>query len=566
VTRGQGDRETRRWESQMTSRQGGGGRISNLQSPTSNLQLPASNLISHIRRWGLRLRLVESLAWGVWGAAAGLGLGTGVALAARVWPLLTARYLAGLAGLLVLAGATVGLAGAWLRPRSLALSARLFDRRFGLAERLATAVEIGGGRLRVTRAMSEAQLADTLDVARRVDPGMMLPLRVSGRALAACGALAVTAVLLLWLPNPQEDVLLRRAAVRAAVEEQIEELETAQEKVVAAEGLGEAEREALMRALEEAIAALDEGRASPEEAVAALAEAEQALVALRDSDATGVQAGLERAAGEMADSELTRDIAKALANGDYQRAAQALAAYAGTKGEVLTREEELELARELAQSASAFAASNPDLAQELARAAGAIERGDIAEAREAIREAARRMGAAGEQVQGQKMLEETLAELQEGREQVAQAGGREGGGEGERGSGGEGQMAQQGGQPGGGPPGGQASGQPGGQQAGGGQQTQPGHSEDAGTGRPYDEVYVPYRLDEEGEGVDVGREGGEGLPGGDTSLPAPEVGQASVPYREVYADYAAQAGAALEGSYIPLGLKGYVRDYFSSLE
>jgi len=557
----------------MTSRQGAGGRISNfqpptsnLQLPTSNLQLPASNLISHIRRWGLRLRLVESLTWGVWGAAAGLGLGTGVALAARVWPLLTARWLAGLAGLLILAGTTIGLAGAWLRPRSLASSARFFDRRFGLAERLATAVEIGSGRLRVTPAMAEAQLADTLDVARRVIPGAMLPLWVSGRALAACGALVVAAALLLWLPNPQEDVLSRRAAVRAAVEEQIEELETAQEQVVAAEGLSEAEREALTRALEEAIAALDEGKASPEEAVAALAEAEQALVALQDPHAASRQAGLEQAAGEMADSELTRDISEALANGDYQQAARSLAAYTGTKGEVLTREEELELARELAQSASAFAASNPDLAQELARAADAIERGDIAEAREAIREAARRMGAAGEQVQGQKMLEETLAELQEGREQVAQAGGREGGGAGERGSGGKGQMAQQGGQPGGGQPGGQASGQPGGQQAGGGQQTQPGHSEDAGTGRPYDEVYVPYRLNEEGQGVDVGREGGEGLPGGDTSLPAPGVGQASVPYREVYADYAAQAGAALEGSYIPLGLKGYVRDYFSSLE
>ena len=557
----------------MTSRQGAGGRISNfqpptsnLQLPTSNLQLPASNLISHIRRWGLRLRLVESLTWGVWGAAAGLGLGTGVALAARVWPLLTARWLAGLAGLLILAGTTIGLAGAWLRPRSLASSARFFDRRFGLAERLATAVEIGSGRLRVTPAMAEAQLADTLDVARRVIPGAMLPLWVSGRALAACGALVVAAALLLWLPNPQEDVLSRRAAVRAAVEEQIEELETAQEQVVAAEGLSEAEREALTRALEEAIAALDEGKASPEEAFAALAEAEQALVALQDPHAASLQAGLEQAAGEMADSELTRDISEALANGDYQQAARSLAAYSGPKGEVLTREEELELARELAQSATAFAASNPDLAQELARAADAIERGDIAEAREAIREAARQIGAAGEQVLGQKALEETLAELQEGREQVAQAGGREGGGAGERGSGGKGQMAQQGGQPGGGQPGGQASGQPGGQQAGGGQQTQPGHSEDAGTGRPYDEVYVPYRLNEEGQGVDVGREGGEGLPGGDTSLPAPGVGQASVPYREVYADYAAQAGAALEGSYIPLGLKGYVRDYFSSLE
>jgi len=543
----------------MTSRQGGGGRISNLQSPTSNLQLPASNLISHIRRWGLRLRLVESLAWGVWGAAAGLGLGTGVALAARVWPLLTARYLAGLAGLLVLAGTTVGLAGAWLRPRSLAWSARFFDRRFGLAERLATAVEIGSGRLRVTLAMAEAQLADTLDVARRVDPGAMLPLWVSSRALAAFGALVVAAALLLWLPNPQEDVLLRRAAVRAAVEEQIGELEAAQEKVVAAEGLDEAEREALTRALEEAIAALDEGRAGPEEAVAALAEAEQALVALQDPQTSGRQAGLEQAAGEMADSELTRGIAEALANGDTERAAQALAAYAGAKGEVLTREEELELARELAQSAAALAASDPDLAQELARTAEVIERGDIAQAREAIREAAQRMGAAGEQVQGQKTIEEMLAELQEGREQVAQAGGtRPAPGEmaGQGGAGGQGEhgfagLTDQG---------------PGGQQAGGGQQTQPGHSEDAGTGRPYDEVYVPYRLDEEGQGVDVGRQGDQGAPVGDTPLPAPEGGRAAVPYREVYADYAAQAGAALEGSYIPLGLKGYVRDYFSSLE
>jgi len=77
---------------------------------------------------------------------------------------------------------------------------------------------------------------------------------------------------------------------------------------------------------------------------------------------------------------------------------------------------------------------------------------------------------------------------------------------------------------------------------------------------------VPYRFGAEGEGIDVGREDDEGVPVGDAPLPAPGEGQAAVPYREVYADYAAQAGAALEGSYIPLGLKQYVRDYFSSLE
>jgi hypothetical protein len=527
---------------------------SNLQPPISNLQSPISNLQPHLHRWGLRLRLAESLTWGPWGAAAGLGAGLLLALAARLCPLLIARVLVGWVGLLMLAGGIVGLAAVWLRPRSLASSARAFDRRFRLAERLTTAVEIGTGRLRTAPAMARAQLADALNAAVRVDPGVMLPLRASRRALLVSGVLVVALLFLLWLPNPQEDVLLQRAAVRAAIEGQVEELEAVREAVAEAEGLTEAEREVLLQVLEEAIAALNksldrsisEGRTAPEEAVAALSEAERALAPLHDPGAATVQAGLERAAEEMADSELTHDIAEALANGDYQTAAQALAAYSGEQGETLTQEEELELARELAEAAETLAESASPLqgglrgvAKQLAQAAEAIERGDIAEAREAIRGAAQRMGEAGERVQRQEVVEGTLAELQEGREQIANGCSLAGA-----------PLAQS--LPDAG--------------RGGGQQTQPGHHEDAGTGAPYDEVYVPYRFDEEGVGVGVGREGDEGVSVGDVPLPAPEGGRTSVPYREVYADYAAQAGAALEGSYIPLGLKQYVRDYFSSLE
>jgi len=64
----------------------------------------------------------------------------------------------------------------------------------------------------------------------------------------------------------------------------------------------------------------------------------------------------------------------------------------------------------------------------------------------------------------------------------------------------------------------------------------------------------------------MGREGDGGVTTGSVAVPAPEGGSSSVPYREVYADYSERAGAALEGSYIPLGMKRYVRDYFSSLE
>jgi hypothetical protein len=468
------------------------------------------------------------------------------------------RYLAVLAGLLVLVGVVLALAIVWLRPRALLQQARIFDRRLGLDERLATAVEIGTGRLRAVPVMAEAQMADTLRAAQRTDARALLPLRASRWALLVFGALAVALTLSLWLPNPQEDVLLREAAVRAAVEEQVKELEAVKEEIAEAEGLTEEEREALLQALEEAIAGLEEGQATPEEALAALSEAEQTLAELQDPGAAQLESGLENAAEGMQDSELTEDIAEALAEGNYKAAAEALSAYGGEKGEQLTREEELELARELAEAAKELAEVDPELAQQLAEAAEAIETGDIAEAREAIKAAAEKMGKAGERVDRQEAVEGALAELQEGREEIAKAGGAQPGA---------------GGMPGGTQPGngktpgsGAGEGQPGGSQAGAGQQTKPGHSEDAGSGAPYEEGYDPERIGEEGVGVDVGREGGEDLPIGSVSIPAPEGGSSSVPYREVYADYSGEAGAALDSSYIPLGMKQYVRDYFSSLE
>ncbi|MFL7792014.1 MAG: hypothetical protein AB8I69_07725 [Anaerolineae bacterium] len=277
-------------------------------------QLPL--LYTHLRRWGLRLRLVDSLFWGPWGGAVGLSLSLLLALAARLWPLLMSRQVLVLAGLSTLIGTVVGLAIAWLRPRRPLHLARVFDRRLGLAERLSTAVEIGTGRLRTVPVMAEVQLADTLDVAQRTDHRALLPLRASRPALGALFVLMAGLTALLLLPNPQEDVLLQQAAVQEAIEAQIENLEAVKEEVAQADGLTDEDRETLLEALEEAITGLEEGKATLEEAVAALSEAEQALAELQDPGAAGVQAGLERAAEGMEDSALTEEIAEALARGD----------------------------------------------------------------------------------------------------------------------------------------------------------------------------------------------------------------------------------------------------------
>jgi hypothetical protein len=39
-----------------------------------------------------------------------------------------------------------------------------------------------------------------------------------------------------------------------------------------------------------------------------------------------------------------------------------------------------------------------------------------------------------------------------------------------------------------------------------------------------------------------------------------------VPYDQVFGDYRDAAYTALDEGYVPLGLKGYIRDYFSLLE
>jgi len=376
-----------------------------------------------LHRWGLWLRLVESLSWGSWGLTAGLTLAAVIALAARALPLFTARELATRTVLLALVGVVLGQAAAWLYPRPIRRLARLLDHRLALAERLTTALEIAAGRVATPPALAALQQADTLAAASRADIRAAIPPRLPRLSLLISAALAIALAALLWLPNPQEDVLHQQAAVHAAVEEQVAALEAAREEVLQAESLTEAERQALLQALEEALAALGEERATPADVIAALSQAEQALAPLNDPGAASLQAALQRAAQEMDDAPVASELVAALAQGNYRAAAEELVALAGDEGRQLTREEELELARALAQAAAALRESDPALAQQFDAAAAAIEQGDMAQAREAIRQAAGELGQAGQRVERQQTVEQTLAVLQQGREQVAQAGG-----------------------------------------------------------------------------------------------------------------------------------------------
>lgn len=138
-------------------------------------------------------------------------------------------------------------------------------------------------------------------------------------------------------------------------------------------------------------------------------------------------------------------------------------------------------------------------------------------------------------------------------------------------------------------PGGQGMGEQQGQQEGerGAGEGQAGFGESTGAGgtaeeeigtdnepggrgeRQYEAILDPSRIG--GQGADevdlpINPEDLEELPWQPGELAIPEEGESLVPYSEVFGDYANAVDEAMESGRIPLGLRGVIREYFSSLE
>ncbi len=514
-------------------------------------------LVGHLHRWERRRRTAASLRWGARGLAAGLLVALLIAITARIWPLLTLSWSLALAGLWGLIGALAALVAVWLWPRSELQLARFFDQRLGLQERTSTALEIEAGTLSPPFWLREEQLADALASAERADAPAAIPLRLIPRDWLPAALCLVLLAAALWVPNPMQEILADRAAVREEIEEQVEELEALREEIAADPQLSEEDQAQLLELLEGAIEELESGDLTREEALAELTETADRLRELANSEAEQEAAGLEGAAEGLRDSPITRALAQALIDGDYQLAADMLEDLSNELGEALTREQELELADQLAEAAAALAESNPELAEQLAQAAEAIQAGDIAAAREALAQASGTMGQTGQRIAASNAAQNAAGQLAQSGQQIAQAGG--GGGQGGQGSSDQPGEDGQGGGAGRGEGDGAAEGGP----------ARPMDTDNApGDGglRPFEPIYAPQRL------------GGEGGP--EMELPQsddpgqlvrelesdPEIGQSTVPYNLVYATYVDAANQALREQHIPLGLRGYVRDYFSSLE
>ncbi|MCB8948016.1 MAG: hypothetical protein H6653_08370 [Ardenticatenaceae bacterium] len=535
-------------------------------------------LKQQLRQWNGRRRMRDGLLWLPRGLLLGLLLGVVVATIARFRPLLTNREVGLVAGGLGL----VGLLGVviWLisQRRDLLQQARFADRQFLLKERASTAVEIQTSQLEASPTFADLQLNDTLTAVRRVDTQTMLPFTVNRQDWL----LILVAIVLLgtavFLPNAQETTLLRSRAVQESIEEQVEALEALEEEIIQNPELTDEQEEELLEPIQNALEGLEQGNLSQEEAVATLSEAEAELRELAaNNDQSNLQQSLQDAGQPLAENQNSQSLGQNLQNGNLSQAGAAAAQLADSLP-TLSDEELAELAEDLMETAASLQDVDSELANELAAAAEALQNGDVAAAQQALQQAAGTLQQRAQSNAAAGQANAAANQLGEGRQEVAQAGQGNQSGQGEQAEGnGQGQGQGEGQGQGSGQGQGQGSGGGNGQGQGGGQGS--GSEQGTGQGGPgqggghAENVFAPDLVDLsgfEGEDVELPAEclADPASCGGLLSENPTEFGdeQSIVPYEQVFGDYRNAANEALADDYIPLGLKGYIRDYFSSLE
>ncbi len=511
-------------------------------------------------------------------------MASGLALAARLMPLLTQTTVRNVSLGCVAFCAVLGICYGWLRRISPERLRQQLDRKLGLSERLTTAFELKNAP---DSALVQSQRADTLKVLDTINVKDRLPLRIGRWHPSALVLAGILLAALLYTPSLQFDTVAQNQQVAAEIEEQVTELSEIAEQLQEIPDLTEEEIAELTEPLEAAIEQLQAQELSPEQAAAVIDQAAQQLE--RDSGIDSIQQetqALENVGAQLAESPALEEAADALQSGDLETAANELAT---ADLETLDPAELDQLADSL--DAAALNSATGELAESLSAAAEAARAGDAQAAEAALADAASSVSDTAASAEQAQSLADAAAQAQQSAQAAAEAGqssqeggtqqaqsntGQPGAGAGNATDGGQsGQSGQSNtqGQNGGGVGTGSGSGSSdGSDQSGseaGNQSVNQGNAGSNGE-RAFEQIFAPQRIGG-GEGVEVEVQSDTETTDGNDILAEtrslPDSDETSlVPYNEVFGDYSQAAGQAIENGDVPVGLRGVVRDYFTLLE
>src|SRR5581483_3273081 len=312
-----------------------------------------------------------------------------------------------------LAGAVLVLAAllvALLRPPSILSTARSVDQAAGLAERVGTAVELAAHDTAGPTAV--VQMADAAARVRALPATEIVPLsgpRHYAVLAAGLGLLAAGMLLLAGLSEGAPGGLL---PLRHLLEVVSEKLNPAHEETHAAAPT-RSEVDARLAPLYQQLDALraNEAGLSAEEVAAQRAAAAQQLADLAAASRAQQQA-LSELARALQGTAAGREVAENLLQGDYQRAADALAAL-GRESDQLSPAGRRQLAEALRQAQAGLRPLSPELADRAQRASQALNGRDYRRTEQALGNLANAVAEAGRGVVPQGdlgQLGEALAE------------------------------------------------------------------------------------------------------------------------------------------------------------
>jgi hypothetical protein len=540
-----------------------------------------------LNEWIRWFRTRQAITWTYRAVLMGMGVALGISLLAFTlpefsWELLKGEFLGlTLALMAIFAGAAFTAALVW--PVQPLKAARYFDRKFELRERVSTALELaklGREEYSDSEILSQ-QREDALAQARQVQARARLPVRVSSQELLA-GVFILGALISVWfLGEPYFERALQQRTLQTAIREEIAQIESVREKLLAETALDPERRAELEQPLQQALQGL-EGSRNTEQAVSVLNSTRQRLGEISDPQA--VQAGeqLRRTGSDLArqSGSPLNSFGESLAEGDFTRAAGELASI---DPDSLDAEQREDLLDQLEETAAALEESVPNLAGQLREAAEALRRNEDQSARQALEGAAQDLLETGQQILQSELARRTAENIGQGQQRVIQAGRDAAGSQGQPAGGsetddpGDGQLAGQGQVPGSGNEGGisSAGGQgvtSGAEQVGSESGSDPISQDNApgeGGTLPYEQIFAPQRLGE-GQGGDLVTLPGSGQIGdqvtGEGVVSPGELDESRVPYVQVMPLYERIYREAMENPQLPTYLRPIVRDYFSYLE
>jgi hypothetical protein len=329
-----------------------------------------------------------------------------VVLAARLMPIEQVVRIATYG--IPIAFAAVGVAWIAARPRPAQLM-QAADLRLGLKERLSTAWERRG----LQGPMDGALRRDALEKAARAKLSAAFPVGARRGEILLTAAVAVAAIGLVLLPNPQDQVLAQRKADRAAQSHAATTVGAVQKKLASAPSPAPVDPQ-VQKILQDAKAKIS-AAPDPRTALQSITPAEQQLLQLTDPQTPARASSAQNLANNLAGTNAGKSASQAIAASPSQ-GAQAIRQLA-SQLQSLSPQDRAELAKALA--AAAQQANDPQMAASLQQASSALQGGDLGAAAIALNDVAGQLDSLQQQENTNQEVASAINGLEAARQQLA---------------------------------------------------------------------------------------------------------------------------------------------------